>query len=101
MEKHAGSITLERAEPRRWGYFLVVSNDPEIPEDDREILIQTDWDYPGIASTFGWVPCRECGETDGTVDCSHRTAGDMIDEAFDYLIENEGETVEDPGYFTG
>jgi hypothetical protein len=65
----------------------------------RTILIQTDWDYPGVASSFGWSVqrvqrCPECGgpavgpnighcqdcdhawepccghpETDGTVDC--------------------------------
>lgn len=25
-----------------------------IADDGRDILIQTDWDYPGVASTFGW-----------------------------------------------
>tara|TARA_R110000823_G_scaffold269344_1_gene389119 strand:+ start:56 stop:367 length:312 start_codon:yes stop_codon:yes gene_type:complete len=93
-------ITIELAEPRRMGNFLIVSNDESIPLEDRGILIQTDGDYPGIASTFGWLAC-ECGETDGTVDCSHRMADEMIGEAFEFLLDHEGETVEDPGYFGG
>lgn len=72
--------------------------------DGRDLLIQTDWDYPGFASTFGWSPCVGCdcrceGTTDGTVDCDKRTAGDMIQEAYEYLLEHEGEWVDDPGYF--
>ena len=74
-----------------FGYLLAA-------DDRRDILIQTDWDYPGVASTFGWVPC-ECGETDGTVDCPHKTASQMISEAAEYLDEHIGNTVEDPGYF--
>ena len=93
-------ITIELAEPRRMGNLLIVSNDETIPPEDRGIPIQTDGDYPRIASTFGWIAC-ECGETDGTVDCSHRTAGEMIGEAFEFLLDHEGETVRDPGYFSG
>jgi len=40
----------------------------EIVDDDtgRTVLIQTDWDFPGVASTFGWSTefvqrCPECG----------------------------------------
>lgn len=70
-----------------------------VAEDGRTILIQTDWDYPGVASSFGWSvahvqKCPDCGgsavgpnighcqecdhaweepcrheSTDGTVDC--------------------------------
>ena len=34
--------------------------------DGRTILIQTDWDFPSVASAFGWSPqnvqkCPECG----------------------------------------
>lgn len=67
-------------------------------EDGRDVLIQTDWDYPGTASTFGFVPC-DCGETDGTIDCKHKTASDMIAAAAEYLDDHIGDTVEDPGYF--
>jgi len=45
-------------------------------EDGRDVLVQTDWDFPGVASTFGWSACP-CGATDGTVDCEHRMAGDI------------------------
>ena len=69
------------------------------PEDGGEtVLVQTDWDFPGTADTFGWQAC-DCGFTDGTVDCEHRTASDMITEAYDYLMEHIGDTTEDPGYF--
>jgi hypothetical protein len=82
-------ITLERGD---FGTYLVVA------EDGRDILIQTDFDYPGIASTFGWSPC-ECGATDGTVDCGHKSASQMIAEAQTFLDDNIGESVEAPGYF--
>ncbi len=29
-----------------------------VAEDGRDILIQTDWEYPGIASDFGWQALR-------------------------------------------
>lgn len=67
-------------------------------DDGRSILIQTDWDYPGVASSFGWVAC-ECGDTDGTVDCAHKKAGEMISDARAFLDAHDGETIEDPGYF--
>lgn len=82
-------ITLQEGD---FGTFLIVR------EDGRDLLVQTDYDYPGLASTFGWSPCS-CGETDGTVNCSHRTADDMIAEARDFLQERVGQTTDDPGYF--
>lgn len=69
-----------------------------VAEDGRDILIQSDWDYPGLASTFGWTPC-ECGTTDGTVDCPHKTASRMIAEAQEFLDRHIGDSVDDPGYF--
>jgi hypothetical protein len=75
------------------GGFLITSLD-----SGSDIFIQTNWDYPGIASTFGWQACT-CGITDGTVDCQHNTASEMISDAYDFLVENDGECVEDPGYF--
>lgn len=64
------------------------------------MYVQVDWDYPSVASTFGFVAC-ECGATDGTVDCAHKTAREMIAAAYEYLVEHEGEQAEDPGYFDG
>ena len=82
-------ITLE-ANPL--GYILESDLEPDT------ILIQTDYDYPGLACTFGWCPC-DCGFTDGTVDCEHRTATEMITEAAEYLDDHIGDSVDDPGYF--
>ena len=62
------------------------------------VLFQTDWDWPSLASVFGWSSCK-CGETDGTVGCAHKTAGEMISEAREYIDAHDGETAEDPGYF--
>jgi len=75
-----------------YGAFLLVA------EDGREILLQTDWDYPGVAATFGWFPCF-CGATDGTVDYPHRTARAMIADAHEFLLAHIGDTAEDLGYF--
>ena len=37
-----------------------------VADDGRSILVQTDWDYPSVARTFGWTTervqrCPECG----------------------------------------
>ena len=81
-----------------FGTYLVT--DTETGDD---MLVQVDWDYPGIASMFGWSPCP-CGDgsTDGTVDCPcGRTAGEMIESARKYLNDAVAEEWmgEDPGYF--
>lgn len=44
-----------------------------VNDDGRTLLIQTDWDFPGTASTFGWSlrsvqKCPACGSTDCTVE---------------------------------
>lgn len=83
-----------------------------LAEDGRSVLVQTDWDYPGTADTFGRDkrevqqedrrerPCDHSG-TDGTVDCPDcgLTATDFIAAAGDWLAANDGATAEDPGYF--
>lgn len=76
-------------------------------------LVQSDWDYPGVASTFGWTIqnvqkdddptynfCEHSG-TDGTVDCKECgiTASEFITSAGNWLSDNDGVTAEDPGYF--
>jgi hypothetical protein len=84
-----------------------------LADDGRTLLIQTDWDFPGVASSFGWniadvtvysgrfrLPCDH-SETDGTVDCPRcgTRAGVFIEAARDWLTENDGATADDPGYF--
>ena len=55
-------------------------------EDGRTELIQSDWDFPSLAQTFGWslsmvqIPKRGremCfhGSTDGTIKCSECDVG--------------------------
>jgi hypothetical protein len=82
-------ITLERSPPCA---YLIVA------EDGDRRLVQIDTDFPGVASSFGWCPC-DCGATDGTVDCPHLTANEMIAEAREFLDEHMGCIAEDPGYF--
>jgi hypothetical protein len=75
-----------------WDYLIV--ND-----DGKDIYIQSDWDYPDYARTFGWQPCHNV--TDGTIDCTvcGKTASELIYEAQQFLDDNIGESVNDPGYF--
>ena len=77
------------------GFLIVRSGaDPysDDPADTR--LVQSDWDFPGVASRTGFVSC-ECGATDGTVDCKHHTASHMISAAYDWLAERNGEAFPD------
>lgn len=80
---------------------------PVETNDGRSVFVQSDWEYPGIASTFGWSPSQvahsSCphDSTDGTVAC--RACGikaeKFIAHAYDFLCENEGAIADDPGYF--
>lgn len=71
--------------------FLIVQDgaDPYSSDPADTVLVQTDWDFPGVASRTGFIPC-DCGGTDGTVDCPHHTASDMISAAYDWLRERDG-----------
>jgi hypothetical protein len=84
-------------------------------EDPETILVQTDWDLPGIASSFGWsltsvqVPGRKRGpkrcdhrSTDGTITCKEcgADAGMFIDAAREWIDSHDGKTAQDPGYFS-
>ncbi len=65
-------------------------------EDGRDWRVVTHWkDHAYAASLFGWVAC-DCCEADGTVDCEHRTAKEMIAEAREFLMEHNGEEIEPP-----
>lgn len=79
--------------------------------ESENVLVQTDWDAPSVASTFGWnirevkTPGRDCDHrgTDGTVDCRECgvKASTFIAEAMEWINNNDGATAEDPGYFGG
>jgi hypothetical protein len=100
-------ITLSRVRP--FGYTITA-------DDGRDTLVQLDYDYPGVAGTFGWspqtvqvqgrgyhglAPCDHRG-TDGTIDCPDCgiSALALITDAAEYLDDHDGATAEDPGYFT-
>ncbi len=89
-------IRLDSSNPKVPCGFLIVG------DNDSDILIQTDWDFPGLASTFGWEGLSDHDGTDGTVTCPHcgKKAGAFIAEAYDFLKENDGAEANDPGYFT-
>lgn len=74
-------ITLESG---TFGWDYVIACD-----DGREVLVQSDWDYPGTAGTFGWT---------GTED-DYASTSDWLAAAQEYLDDNIGASVEDPGYF--
>lgn len=76
--------------------FLIVRDgaDPYSADPADSALIQSDWDFPGVASSTGFVPC-DCGATDGTVDCAHKLAGDMIGAAYDWLADRAGQSFPD------
>jgi len=82
-------------------------------DDGRSILVQTDYDYPGVASTFGWslpalvlpdgtlCPSDHDG-TDGSIQCPGcgQPASYFIEAAGAYLRDEVGATAQDSGYFT-
>ncbi len=89
------------------GYIVCLVDDDghwDMYSDDtsKTILVDSDWGFPGLASTFGWSPCCGAGQTDGTVDCLSCGAktGDLISSAADFLDDHLGTIVEDPGYFS-
>lgn len=89
-----------------------------VAEDGRDVLLQSDWDWPGTASTFGWdirqvqapgrgpvadslQPICDHSGTDGTVKCEDcgLAPGDFITAARKWLDDHDGAVAEDPGYF--
>jgi hypothetical protein len=73
---------------------------PEKLPPDATRLFQLDWDFPSLASMFGFVPC-DCGLTDGTIECEHKIPHEMIASAIEFLDEHCGDVAEDIGYFDG
>lgn len=78
-----------------------------LSDDGRSRLVQSDYEDPGVASSFGWSVkrvrrkgCQHSG-TDGTIDCPDCgvKAGQFIQSAQEFIEANDGKRVEDPGYF--
>ena len=68
------------------GFFILTN------EEGHEYPIHTDYDYPRLAEDLGMVGAVcGCGLTDGTTDCEHRTATDMIEGAACWLSDRDGE----------
>ena len=73
------------------------------------LLVQTDRDYPAVASSFGWSirnvqrGNKKCDHesTDGSVDCQEcgLSVTEFINTAADFLRDNNGIEADDPGYF--
>lgn len=84
-----------------------------VADDGRDILVQQDTDACGIASSFGWSPSAApthtgpgltmCyhDHTDGTIDCPDcgTKSAEFLSYAMQFLDENDGKSVDDPGYF--
>ena len=88
---------------------FIIAPDGTDYHDDGAVLIHSDWDFPGVASSCGWglalvqspgyqdgndgVPCEHDG-TDGTVPCKEcgLRPGDFISAAYDWLRERDGES---------
>lgn len=91
----------------RYGHVTVTEQ-----ETGETFYVQSDWDLPGLAMTWGWTPSHlvnqetapDCthGNTDGTIDCvCGLTKTDFIMSAQKWLEDHEGELAEDQGYFLG
>jgi len=86
--------------------------------EEETILIQVDYDYCGVAMTFGWdiksvqdeteyddepqKPHCDHPGTDGTVKCPKCgiSPHKFIESARNWLEDHDGATVDDPGYFS-
>jgi hypothetical protein len=87
--------------------FLIVLDNGDSRDDNQTTLIQSDWDYPGIAESMGWSLTAvqpdaedhdhcEHKSTDGTVACKECciSASEFISAAYDYIREHSGENFE-------
>jgi hypothetical protein len=75
-------------ESNKYGHYLLV------PETGEPVYYQSDYSYPPLAAMFGFEPCGECRSTDGTVDCQHKTASQMIQESIEFLDDEPSGEVE-------
>lgn len=104
-----------RLEDTDYGYYIIRNT-----ENNDTVLVQMDYDFPSLATNFGWsvsrVKCEsghrydcdcdsytDCdhSETDGTIDCKEcgMKANIFITSAREYLDESIDNEIGDPGYF--
>tara|TARA_R110002153_G_scaffold142164_1_gene293274 strand:+ start:630 stop:923 length:294 start_codon:yes stop_codon:yes gene_type:complete len=83
-----GKVRLEQGD---FGTYLIVNC-----ATSEDILIQSDTDYPSLAMDFG-LPKAKQGEPRTL--CSSYLWSQAIEKAIDYLDDNIGATIADPGYF--
>lgn len=71
-------------------------------DESSSVLVQIDWDFPSLATSFGWTGLYDHPFTDGTFNCPEtgKTASEFISEAAEWLHENDGIRCEDVGYFS-
>ena len=64
----------------------------DLGDERYNYLVQSDWDFPGLAMGLGATNITCCRSTDGTVDCKEHdlTASEMIEKAATWLDDNEG-----------
>ena len=71
--------------------FLIVQDGADIHDQSKTILVQEDWDWPGIAWAMGWEPCS-CGRHGWHDCCPHMTAREMITGAGEFIRAHAGES---------
>ncbi len=85
------------------GYYLLTPQNKKIAKQFKkqtghdDLIFQTDWDFPALASTLGWnlkIGREKCKheKTDGTIDCPDcgKKAGDFIYAAQQWLDKHDG-----------
>jgi len=88
LQSHGGGYILSTVQKFACGLDRD-SSDWE-PAQPQSIFVQSDYDFPFLASLLGFTPCSECQLTDGTVDCEHNTANEMVSTAADFLSKKTG-----------
>jgi hypothetical protein len=104
-------MNIRLTKPKGTPGFILVAVGPDEKPTGLTLLVQTDWDYPALASDFGWnirevqfdgtTGCDHSG-SDGTVRCPNcsLTADAFIESARNFLLDSIGNIAPDPGYFT-
>jgi hypothetical protein len=93
------------------GFLVFPSPTPNIWNEEWDIFVQVDLDFPPLATNFGWDKRSmqfigfngtcDHRHTDGTVECPDCGvgAGWFINSAYEWLLANIETVVDDRGYF--